>query len=101
LPLGFGDQGTDRFFIAHISKDGVRASTFGCDLGGDWSAILGVGQHDLGAFGRQRLGEDRAERGLRARCRTGDDRNLSVQTGHWNFSSRRVKLSKAKPTMGR
>jgi hypothetical protein len=40
LPLGFGDHGTDRFFIAHISKDGVRASTFGCDLGGDWSAIL-------------------------------------------------------------
>jgi hypothetical protein len=61
-------------------------STLFRDLRGHRSAILGVGENDFGAFGRQRSGEDRAERGLRARGRAGDHSNLSVQTGHWNFS---------------
>jgi hypothetical protein len=101
LLLGLGDHGSHRCLIAHVGQNGVRRSAFGRDRGGDRSAVFGVGQHDLGAFSRQRLGEDRAERGLRARGRAGDDRNLSVQAGHWNFSFRVEWVEQSETHQGR
>jgi len=72
----------DGFFVAHVGENGMRLAALGRDPGGDRSAILGVGEHDVGAFRSERLGENRAERGLRARARAGDDRNFSVKAGH-------------------
>jgi len=82
LPLGFRDHRADRFFIAHIGQQRMGRSAFGRDLRRHRAAILAIGDDDLGPFRRQRSGEDRTERGLRARGRTGDDRNLSFQTWH-------------------
>jgi hypothetical protein len=89
LLFGFGDHGADRFLIAHIGEDSVSRSTLVRDLRSDRCAVLGVGENNLGAFGCQGLGENRAERSLRARGRSGDDRNLSVETWHWHFPIKR------------
>jgi hypothetical protein len=70
------------FSFTHVGEKRMCGSAFGCDLGRHRRTVLCIGEHDLGAFGRQRLGEDRAERGLWARGRAGDDRNLSVQATH-------------------